>query len=235
MARRASDSALYVKFSTRSVLNQAKSYGEKILDNENKLIGEIVGAGHPVHDNVDYIMIQIPGDKDNIPDRPISCCDKKLLLPGAKLDRNCRARRGLDDQPMIEECDVHRFFDEYEAFRSGREDQMVGTSLKDWPGIDRATADDLAYYKVVTVEQLAELNDSNATKFHSLRQRARDYLEAAKKSSAVVNMRAELDARDRALALEREQRLAMQKQIDDLIAAQTAAQTKGSTTKEAKR
>jgi hypothetical protein len=223
MPRRASDSALFVKFSTQSILNKAKSYGEKILDNDNKLHEEIIGAGHPVHDNVDYVLIQIPGDRDNIIERPVTACDKKLLEPGTKLFRDCHARKNLDDRPMLEECDVHRFFDEYEAFRSGKEEQATGTNLREWPGMDRASADDLAYFRVYTVEQLAELNDSKAAKFFALRQRARDYLDAAKKVGAVTNVRAELDARDRAAAEKDRQIAAMQEQIAQLVAGQKAA------------
>lgn len=196
MPRREQDAALYVKFSRRSVLNEAKSYGAKILDNNNNVVEEIKGAGRPIHDNIDYVHIEIPGDRANIIDCPVRVCDKALLEPGTKLTPNCRARKGADDKPMLEECDAHRFLEEFTAFKSGQEHHETGTDLKGWPGIDPASVEDLAYFKVHTVEQLAALNDSNAGQFHTLRQRARDYLDEAKKGAATINVRAELDARD---------------------------------------
>lgn len=227
MPRRPQDANLFVKFSRRPVLNQAKSYGEKTVDNNNNVIDEVVGVGHPVHDNVDYVYISIPGDRDNIVERPVECCDKRLRIKGAKITPVCRARLGPDDKPMLEECDVHRFFDEYIAFKSGQEDQQIGQDLKGWPGIDPASIEDLAYFKVHTVEQLAAMNDSNVGQFHTLRQRARDYLEEAKKGAASINVRAELDARDRALAAEREKREALEKQVAELVAAQAKSATQG--------
>jgi hypothetical protein len=220
MPRRPQDAHLFVKFSRRSVLNQAKSYGEKILDNNNNVVEEITGAGRPIHDNVDYIYISIPGDRDNIVERPVECCDKRLRAVGAKLTPLCRARLGPDDKPMLEECDVHRFFDEFFAFKSGQEDQQVGQDLKGWPGIDPASIEDLAYFKVHTVEQLAAMNDSNVGQFFALRQRARDYLDEAKKGAASINVRAELDASAKALQAERDARQALEKQVAELIAAQ---------------
>lgn len=234
MPRRPQDANLFIKFSRRSVLNQAKSYGEKILDNNNNVVEEIVGAGRPIHDNVDYVHIEIPGDRDTINDRPVQCCDKRLLQKGAQLTPVCRARLGPDDKPMLEECDVHRFLEEFIAFKSGQEEQQIGQDLKGWPGIDPASVEDLAYFKVHTVEQLAAMNDSNVGQFHTLRQRARDYLDEAKKGAASINVRAELDARDKALENEREARKALEKQVQELIAqsakaAEKSAQGKGAT------
>ena len=212
MPRRSQDASLHIKLTRRAVLNAAKSYGEKLLDNNNNVVEEIRGAGRPIHDNLDYISINIPGDRENVIDRQVTCCDKKLLDPGAMLTPRCSARLGFDDKPMVEECDVHRFFDEYVAFKAGQDLHETGTDLKSWPGIDSATAEDLAYFKVHTVEQLAAMNDSNAGQFHSARQRARDYLAEAKKSAASVDVRAELESRDAQLR-------SLQAQLAELTAA----------------
>jgi len=221
MPRRPQDAKLYVRFSTREVLNEAKSYGAEIRDNDNNVIEIIKGAGKPVHDNVDYVNITIPGDRENIVDRPVMCCDKKLLEPGAKLTPMlaCRARKGFDERPMYEECDVHRFIDEFSAFRAGQEEQTVGTDLKLWPGIDRASVADLAFHHVYTVEQLAELNDSNTgPRFLALKTRAKEYLDRAAKDAN----KAQQQAVEKALSDERDARKALEKQVAELIAAQTA-------------
>lgn len=182
MPRRPGDVALHVKFETRPILNEAKSYGAKIRDNENKIIEEIKGEGRPIYDLVDYVTIQPLADKTTVVDRPVECCDKALLEPNAKFHLNCRARRGMDDKPMLEECDPHRFPDEWQAFKSGKEDQTQGTPLRTWAAIDRASVEELAYFKVTTIEQLAELNDSNATKFFHLRERARDHIKQSRQA-----------------------------------------------------
>lgn len=230
MPRRPSDSALFVKFFRKADLNEAKSYGFVHLDNDNKVHEKIEGAGRPIFDNIDYIQITIPGDRENIVERPVTCCNKKVLTGDEKLSLGCRARKGLDDRPMLEECDVHRFFDEYSAFKAGQEQQTTGTDLKGWPGIDPASVEELAYHKVYTVEQLSEMNDSNVGRYFALRTRARDYLETSKKGAADLNARTQREAVDRALETERTERKKLEEQIAGLLAAQAAqarATTKG--------
>lgn len=233
MPRRQCDSALFVKFSRRSILNEAKSYGLVHLDNNNNVHEKIEGANRPIHDNVDYLHIEIPGDRENIVERPVTCCDPKVLTGDAKPSLGCRARKGLDDKPMLEECDVHRFFDEFTAFKEGQEDQQEGTDLKGWSGIDPASVEELAFFKVYTVEQLAAMNDSNVGRYLALRTRARDYLEASTKTAADVNARARQDAVEKALENERAERKKLEVQLNELT-AQLAAQDQGNDPKSRK-
>lgn len=226
MPRRPSDSALFVKFNRRPVLNEHKSWGHVWLDNENKVAETIEGANRPIHDNVDFVHIEIPGDRENVIDRPAMCCDKKVLSGELPLTPNCRARKGFDDKPMLEECDVHRFYDEYSAYKAGQADQQTGTDLKGWPGIDPASCEELAFYKVYTVEQLSEMNDSNVGRYLALRTRARDYLENAKKDAAGANASAQKEALDKALSEEREARKKLEAQVQELIAAQAKLSAK---------
>lgn len=237
MPRRPQDVKLNVKFYEKGVLNEAKSFGAVILDNDNKIHEKIEGAGKPVHDNVDYVLMHIPGDRDAVIDRPVMCCNKELLKPGARLTPMlaCSARKGFDDRPMLEECDVHRFADEFAAYRAGKEDQTIGTDLKKWPGIDTASVSDLAAAHIYTVEQLAELNDSlTGPRFLALRTRARDYLESAKKSAADMNAQAQRAEIEKALEAEREARRALEKQVAELVAA-NAAKANDSKGKEARK
>lgn len=210
MPRRDSDKTLFVRFERIAKLNKARSYGEKILDNENKVVEEIVGSGKPEYDNVDYILIEIPGDKECVNHRPATFCLGKARLNDPKaLKAACRG-------PRIEECDVHRFADEFERYKAGQEEQTEGTSLRNWPGIDPASVEELAYYKVFTVEALSDLNDSNAARFFALRQRAKDFLEATEKSKRVINVRGELDAKDVQIK-------ALQEQVAQILAERGAA------------
>jgi hypothetical protein len=214
MSRRNEDAALFVRFERKSVLNKARSYGETILDNENKVATKIEGSGKPEFDNVDYILIQIPGDKDCVPHRPATFCGGAQHINDPEVWRGpCRAPPDTNGKPRLEECDVHRFQDEWERYKAGQTEQTIGTPLRSWPGIDPASVDELAYHKVYTVEQLAGINDSNAEKFFSLRQRAKDFLEAAKKAIGVQQFRAEMEAKDQQLK-------ALQDQVNQLIAGQ---------------
>lgn len=224
MPRRKCDSALFVKFSLRAVFNEHKSYGHVWLDNENKPHETIEGAGRPIHDDIDYVHIEIPGDRENIVDREVVCCDKALLKPGAKLTLHCRARKDVFDQPMLEECDVHRFFDEFSAYKSGQVEQTTGTDLKGWSGINPSAVEELAFYKVYTVEQLAEMADSLVGNYLQLRTRARDYLAKAKDEAAAVNARAQKDALEKGLNAERDARQKLEAQLAEMSAQLSALQ-----------
>lgn len=224
MPRQERDAALFVRFESKSVLNKAKSWGEEIMGivgDKNVVVDKIVGADRAVHENIDYILIQIPGDKDCVPHRPATfCAGRERLNDREAWDAPCRAPTDQNGKPRLSECDVHRFLDEWKRYKAGSAQQTEGASLKDLPGMDPATLDDLAYFKVVTIEQLAGLNDSNVGAFFDLRQRARDWLAASKKADTAATVRAELEAEKQA-AKARE--AAMQKQIDELLAGQAKA------------
>lgn len=214
MPRHASDSSLWVKFYKREVQNEAKSYGYKVVDNDGKIVHEVKGEGRPIFDEVDYVEIVVPGDKTSQADRPATFCgDPEDLKHPDRVRAQCR----LHERP--DQCDVHRFFDEFKLYKDGEKDQTTGTSLKNWPGVPRGVVEELAYFKVYTVEQLAELNDSNAQRFFAHRERARTYLKTAEKVAVASDLRAELDAKDNALkAMKAEQDL-MRGQIEQLVAA----------------
>lgn len=109
--------------------------------------------GRPIFEDRAYIQIMQPGNKESIVARPATDMDK------------------------------HRFAEHYRKFLA-REDQeaIEGTPLVEWPGITRSAAEELKFYNVLSVEQLATMSDTNAQGFrgmNALRQTARDYLEAA--------------------------------------------------------
>lgn len=120
-------------------------------------------AGRPIYDDTEYVTIIAPGDKDNIIDRPASEMDKR------------------------------RFARQYDAFKRGQTDPVVtGTPLKMVPWISRGQAEELAYFHVYTVEQLAELSDANAQNFmgiNTLKQKAKDFLAASTDTAFISQMR----------------------------------------------
>ena len=64
------------------------------------------------------------------------------------------------------------------------EDELVeGTPIEEWPILNRAQVDELRYMNIRTVEQLANVSDTNAQGMmgiNMLRQKAQTYLENAK-------------------------------------------------------
>ena len=147
---------------------------------------ESLQAGRPVFKEVDYITIAVPGDKTSEVCRPVRPTDKE------------------------------RFRGAWERYNAGHAQAVDGTPLKDWPGMTRDKVEELAYFKVYTVEQLADVSDTNLRNmgpFLALRQRARDFLERAKGAAPMEKLRQELEARDELLAR-------LQAQVDALTRGQ---------------
>lgn len=133
-------------------------------------------AGRPIFIEKEYVEIVVPGDKDNTICRPV----RTNPIP-----------------------DARRFPRQYEAFKSGLEQSVVGTPLAQWPGITRAQVEELRYFKVSTVEQLADMPDTAAQNFAglvALRQAAKVYLERAAGSAVDTKLQAALAEKDNQIA-----------------------------------
>ena len=154
--------------------------------------------GRPNFEDVEYIRIFVPGDKTQQVHRP------------------------------VREDDKRRFARQYAAYKAGQSEALVGTPLAQWPGITRSQVEELAYFHVRTVEQLANMQEGNASRFigiQALKARARDFLEAAKSNAHVESMRAALADRDNKIeVLERQMKEAMAR-LDE--AATEKKKTKG--------
>lgn len=114
---------------------------------------ESLKEGRPIYRDKEYVDIIVPGDKGNIVTRPV--------------------------RPM----DRLRWPELYKSFHENAEQIQVGTPLAVWPGITRSQVEELKFFKVLTVEQLASMSDSVAQRFmgiNSLRTRAQTFLEASK-------------------------------------------------------
>ena len=167
--RYAFDSKLYVQFYTRAVMNNFKSAQE----------------GRPIFDELDFVRIIIPGDRNNVVDTEVTQEHKT------------------------------RFADRYERFKKNQEQAISGTPLEVWPQMTVGMVAELKAQGVHTVEQLADLSDGLAQKFmgsFSLRQRAKNFQEAASGQAASTKLEAELESRDNEIAL-------LKKQVEQLMAA----------------
>lgn len=129
--------------------------------------------GRPIYHDREFVRLQVVGDKTNIPDRIATDADKA------------------------------RFPREYALFKAGDSEQVTGTPLREWPGVTKGQILELAHFGIKTVEQLAEVSDGNVAQMgpiRALREKARDWVAAAKKQAPTTELRAELKDRDKTIA-----------------------------------
>jgi hypothetical protein len=168
--RYALDKKLYVQFYLRAVLNNFKSSD----------------AGRPIFDEVDYVRIIVPGDKNTI----------------------------IDTKATPEY--IQRFAERFDKYKKNQSQAVTGTPLEVWPQMTVGQVAELKAMNVHTVEQLAELPDNLAQRImgsHDLRRRAIAFLDAAAGDSANSKMAAELAQRDNEIELLKAQMQQMQQLI----------------------
>jgi hypothetical protein len=142
----------------------------------------------PIYKDVPHIEIMIPGDKNNI-----------VLAE-------------------VWEQHIKRFPIHWEQFQAGVKDQVVGTPLKVAPFLTEAHIEELAYFKIRTIEQLADLQDAHMTWMG-----AREMSQAAKNYLKKVNGNEALMERIKVL----EQALAARQAEDESAKAEIAVKFKG--------
>lgn len=131
--------------------------------------GETAKQGRPIFRDVE--CIKIFNSKDNVIDRPVRDTDRQRW-PGA-----------------------------YGAWKQtgASEPGASGTRLEHWPLMTRAQVEEYRFFKVYTVEQLAELPDSTVQKIMGavkLKQMAKLAVEAARGEEPFRRMQAEIEKRD---------------------------------------
>jgi hypothetical protein len=123
-------------------------------------------AGHPKFRDVDYIEKYVPGDPTT------SVCRR------------------------VTEADRQEFGRQYKAWKEGQEEKVEGLPLAEWPAMTRSLVEELAHFKIKTVEQLSHVSDANLAKigpYQSWKQKAKDFLANAKDHSLEQKLRAEND------------------------------------------
>lgn len=152
-ARFAEDARLHIEFHRVPVLHPFKSEQE----------------GRAIYVEKDFVRIHIPGDKNNIIDRPVDAIDEM------------------------------RFADRLAKWRAGQAQAVDGTPLSALPTMTPGKVAEYGYFQIKTVEQLAGAADSVGQKFMSFqqdKQRAKAFLEVAAGNAPVERMNAELAKRD---------------------------------------
>lgn len=168
--RFALDKKLFVQFYLRAVLNNFKSAQE----------------GRPIFDEVDYVRIIVPGDKNTV----------------------------IDTKATPEY--TTRFASRFELYKKNQSQAVTGTPLEVWPQMTVGQVAELKAMHIHTVEQLAELPDNLAQRImgsHDLRRRAVAFLDLAAGDAANSKLSAELDKRDNEIELLKAQMLQMQQLI----------------------
>lgn len=144
--------------------------------------------GRPMFKDEIYVRIMVPGDKDSVIVRPARDMDKQ------------------------------RFAKQLLAFEQGEGEVHEGTPLKAWPMITRSQCEELKFFGVYTVEQLADLADVHVQKFMGvgkLKQDAQAFIQAAKDSAPLVQLNAAIDAKDNEIA-------ALNQAVEELMEKVTA-------------
>lgn len=125
--------------------------------------------GRAIYEERDFVRIHVPGDKTSV------------------------IHRQVTDQ------DVQRFQTRYDKWKSGQSEAVSGTPLNALPGMTPSKVEEYKFFKIVTIEQLADANDQLGQKFMSFqadKQRAKQFIEATKGNAPIEKMNEELQKRD---------------------------------------
>jgi len=176
----AADSRLWVQFYSRAVQNKFKSDE----------------SGRPIFDEIPFVKIIVPGDKN-------------LIV----------------DTPAMEEH-KHRFPKQWDRYKNGQKQSLDGTPLEAVTWLTVGQVAEFKALNICTVEQLADVPDQLAQRFmgcFELRRKAQAFLEAAKGEAATSKLAAELDKRDKEIEALKAQMAELIKVTGQKQAAKTAA------------
>jgi hypothetical protein len=138
----------------------------------------------------------------------------KIIVPG---DQSSIVYRPVRDS------DKERWPTQWAAYVNGKE-QQAGYPLSEAPFLSKSQVDELLYFKVQTVEQLAGASDSVCQKFmglNQLREKAKIYLEQLRGEEPNLRLQAEISKRD-------EENAALKAQLEQLSQAVAELQSRKS-------
>lgn len=141
-------------------------------------------AGHYVAKDEDWALITPPYSKD--------CVERKVDGWFESLEENVRNNR-------VPEKWMRTYKEAYEAWKSGQEIPLNGTSVKNWAAISPAQVQNLVNAGCRTIEDLAIANDEALRRLGmggmELRNKAQAYLKASNDVGSVVEENASLKAK----------------------------------------
>lgn len=139
-------------------------------------------AQRPIYLDRDFVTIIVPGDKHSVVMR------------------------------QAREADIRRFPRQYEAYKAGKEEQQQGTPLSLMPWMTPGRVEEYKFFKIVTVEQLANASDEggkNFMGFQADKQKAKEYIDASQRGVGAQEMEDQLSERDKEIAELKEQMAAL--------------------------
>lgn len=142
----------------------------------------------------------------------------EILIPGDRLN-----------SPVQLVTDVHRkrWPRQYAAFKAGQDGPTNGTPIEQLPGLTASQAEELRYFKVISIEQLAEMPEGLLMKARpmdgrALQDRAKRWVSTAEGAATEEKLAAENRAKDEKIAL-MDAQIAELKQALEGLQAQVAA------------
>ncbi len=160
----------------------------------------------------------------NFEDAQQSEADKKLLVIFYKRAEKNEAKSAEAGRPIFDEFDAvkiltpgskdtytgdatpdyqQRFPTQWARYKAGQSQDMAGTPLSLLPWLGMGQVAELNAVGCHTVEHLAGMSDALSQKFmghHQMKQRAQQYLDAAKGNAPLLKMESELQKRDETIA-----------------------------------
>jgi hypothetical protein len=131
-------------------------------------------AGRAIFNEVEFIQIVIPGDRNNVIVRPVMDIDKR------------------------------RFERQYEHWKKTNDSEaVIGTPLEAWGVLNLGQVEEFRYLGVRSVEHMADLHDDLVGKIMGaaeLKRRAQLFIMAAKENAPLQKMQGELEKRDNDIA-----------------------------------
>jgi len=148
-----------------------------------------LAEGRPQFKDEAYVRIMVPGDKDSVVIRPARDMDKQ------------------------------RFHKQWASFERGEGEIHEGTPLKAWPMVTRSQVEELKFFGIYTVEQLADLADVHVQKFMGvgvLKQQAQAFIQASREAAPLVQLNAALEDKDNEIAALNQALTELQDAVADL-------------------
>lgn len=145
----------------------------------------------------------------------------EVLVPGDRLNT-----------PVFQVTNEHRkrWPNAYKAFKEGQEGTVEGTPIEQLPGLTKSQAQELRYFHILAIEQLANMPDDLLMKAQpmsgrALRDKAKRWVDATAGSAVEEKLAAENRAKDEKIATMEQNQASMQEAIDRLSAQLAAGQT----------
>lgn len=87
--------------------------------------------------------------------------------------------------------DRQRYRNEYQAYQNeSKADSAEGTPLKEWPAVTRSQVRDAAFYKILTVEQVADMSSNQigelGSEWEVLKKKAALYLKGSEENASAM-------------------------------------------------